>query len=183
MAGLLARIFGREDVAISDAGRVYRKLMRQARRAEFYGEGRVPDTYNGRIDFLTLHIAVVLKALSKHGEQGERLSQALYDVMRDDFEIALREEGMSDTGVKRRIKPIMRLFFTRVKTYVEALNSEMPATALGETFRTELLTDSEPGFLAHIVNYIESFSNICTPLSLGQMAQADFDFPVHSDGN
>lgn len=177
MAGILARIFGKEDTALGDAERIYRKLMKQSRKATFYGEGKVPDSYNGRIDLLTLHIAVVLKQLNELGEQGERLSQAIYDVMRDDFEIALREEGMSDTGVKRRIKPIMRLFFTRVKSYVEALKSESPTQALTETFKTGLLTDGEADFQKVLADYTLKFSKTCTPFTLGQIARTEFGFP------
>ena len=105
--GFFSKLLGRKDAAIEDAGRIYSALMRQARQAAFYGKGKAPYNYDGRIDVLTLHIAVVLEVLSKHGQQGERLSQAIFDVMRDDFEIAMREEGLSDTGIKRRIKPCL----------------------------------------------------------------------------
>ena len=50
-----------------------------------------------------------------------RLSQALYDVMIADFDVALREEGLSDTGVARRIKPLAKMFFSRAKAYADVL--------------------------------------------------------------
>ena len=177
MAGILTRIFARRDVAIDDAERIYRKLMTQARRAGFYGQSKVPDSYDGRIDLLTLHIAVILKALRKYEKQGERLSQAVYDVMRDDFEVALREEGMSDTGVKRRIKPIMGLFFTRIKSYVEALQAADPSAAMQQALAEGLLAAGEGGFAPQLSDYAIAFSKNVTPLSLGQIALADFTFP------
>jgi len=111
--GIFSKLLGRKDPAIEDASRIYSKLMSQSRHPDFYGEGKAPDNYDGRIDVLTLHISAVLETLMKHGQQGERLSQAIFDVMRDDFEVAMREEGLSDTGIKRRIKPMMQLFYTR----------------------------------------------------------------------
>jgi len=177
MAGLFSRLFGGKDPAIEDATRIYAKLMEQARQPEFYGEGKVPDSYDGRIDLLTLHIGVVLEVLSKHGQQGERLSQAIYDVMRDDFEVAMREEGLSDTGIKRRIKPMMQLFFTRVKNYVAALKSESLKSALKETFESGLLEAGAEKFISDTINYTQGMSDSLQNLSLGQIALTEFTFP------
>ena len=175
--GFFSKLFGRKDAAIEDAGRIYAKLMNQARQAAFYGEGKAPDNYDGRIDVLTLHIAVVLNALGKHGEQGERLSQAIFDVMRDDFEVAMREEGLSDTGIKRRIKPMMQLFYTRVKSYVEALKSDTAKKQLTEAFNTGLLIEGDASFSEKLSVYAVEFSENLQDLNLGQIALAAFDVP------
>ena len=68
---------------------MYSLLMKQSRKKMFYGTGKVRDNYDGRIDILTLHMAIVLRALRGHDINGKLLSQALFDVMRDDFEIAM----------------------------------------------------------------------------------------------
>jgi len=176
--GFFSKLLGRKDPAIEDAGRIYSKLMAQSRRTAFYGEGKAPDNYDGRIDVLTLHIAVILQALSKHGAQGERLSQAIFDVMRDDFEVAMREEGLSDTGIKRRIKPMMQLFYTRVKSYVEALKSDMVENQLKDAFDSGLLVESETNFSMSLSSYTIEFSYNLQDLSLGQLALAVFDIPA-----
>lgn len=174
--GILSRIFGSKDAALRDAEQVYTKLMALSRQAAFYGAGAYPDNYDGRIDVLTLHMAVTLEALRSHGEQGERLAQALFDYMKDDFEIALREEGLSDTGVAKRIKPMIRLFYTRVKDYTEALrdgNSEEVAVKLYEE-SDKLMSKA---FKARLKAYVEGFQSTLEPLSLGQIARAGFEAP------
>ena len=176
--GFFSNLFGRKDVAMEDAGRIYSKLMGQARQTAFYGDGKAPDNYDGRIDVLTLHIAAILETLLKHGEQGQRLSQAVFDVMRDDFEVAMREEGLSDTGIKRRIKPMMQLFYTRVKTYVEALKSGESETQLTAAFKTGLLAEGDTSFSKSLSVYAVEFSNNLRGLGLGQIALADFDIPT-----
>ena len=174
MAGFLKRVFGNKDVAFEDAKTIYSKLMTQSRNPEFYGEGKVPDNYDGRIDLLTLHISAVLEALNKYGQQGERLSQAIYDVMRDDFEIAMREEGISDTGIKRRIKPMMQLFFTRTKTYVEALQNNADISVI---LSQGLLQDGNKSFQDVLGTYLTNFSKILSDKSLDDIALSDFTFP------
>jgi len=95
----------------------YAPVMTQSRLAAFYGEGRFPDNYDGRIDVLTLNLCLIMKRLREFGRNGDILSQAIFDTLRDDFEIALREEGLSDKGVAKRIKPMIRLFYDRLKSY------------------------------------------------------------------
>lgn len=174
MAGFLKRVFGNKDAAFEDAKTIYSKLMIQSRNPEFYGDGKVPDNYDGRIDLLTLHISAVLEALKKYGQQGERLSQAIYDVMRDDFEIAMREEGISDTGIKRRIKPMMQLFFTRTKTYVEALQNNADISVI---LSQGLLQDGNKSFHDFLGTYLTNFSKILSDKSLGDIALGAFTFP------
>ena len=183
--GLLKRLFGRKDAAKTDARRIYAKLMAQSRLPEFYGEGRFTDSYDGRIDVLTLHIAAILSNLNRFGQNGERLGQALFDEMKDDFEIALREEALSDASVKKRIQPMISLFYDRVKKYAEGLNQDAPQTALNLAFAETLsvegdepvFADEDPGFQNHISSYLLGFDKSLSTASLGQIALTEFTFP------
>lgn len=174
--GFFTRLFGRNDTAKRDADSIYTKLMQQSRDPRFYGAGRFPDNYDGRIDVLTLHIAIVLEALRSFDEQGQRLSQALFDHMKDDFDIALREEGISDTGVAKRIKPMIRLFYTRIKDYTEALPKEgIKKIAASPYSGSDTEMSSE--FLDQLQLYSVSFRQSLSEKSLGEIAVAQFDFP------
>lgn len=184
--GFLKRLFGREDAATTDARRIYAKLMAQSRRSEFFGEGRFADNYDGRIDVLTLHIAAILSNLNRFGENGERLGQALFDEMKDDFEIALREEALSDASVKKRITPMISLFYDRVKKYAEALNQAKPKTALNVVFSETLnaggnapdFGESAPAFIETISAYLLGFDEALSTASLGEIALTEFAFPT-----
>lgn len=174
MAGFFTQLFGQKDTAAKDAKRIYTKLMAQARNPMFFGDGKVPDNYDGRIDLLTLNIAIILNALNNFDQQGERLSQAIYDVMRDDFEVAMREEGLSDTGIKRRIKPMMQLFFTRIKIYVETLEANSDFSPI---FSVGLVANGDEDFISYLSAYSVEFSQSLASKSLGEIAMADFSFP------
>ena len=187
--GILSKLFGREDGARKDASRIYSAMMSQARRPEFYGMDKIPDNYDGRIDLLTLHLAVVIRALNTHGEQGKRLAQALYEVMRDDWDVALREEGMSDTGVMKRIKPMIRLFYTRIKAYTEgieagsieeALHNGVMAPGTDEAQADNFSSStnvSHKGFVKPLSDYAVQFASNVAGKSLGEIALVQFDIP------
>lgn len=174
--GFLTKLFGREDAARRDARQIYVKLMAQSRNPAFYGSARVEDSYDGRIDVLTLHIAGILSALNQYGENGERLGQALFDEMKDDFEIALREEALSDASVKKQITPMIALFYDRVKAYAEALNIEGQDVTLTSVFE-ESLGEESKAFAPSLARYLSDFDVSLKALPLGEIALARFDFP------
>jgi len=177
----LKTLFGRDDAAVSDARRIYTALMAQSRQTVFFGEGRFTDNYDGRIDVLTLHIAAILSNLNRFGANGERLGQALFDEMKDDFEIALREEALSDGSVKKRIQPMISLFYDRVKKYAEALNQPDPKEsvllAFSETLTIDSNTTDSQAFIPKISTYLFEFDAGLSALTIGDIAMTNFEFP------
>lgn len=183
--GLLKKIFGRPDAVGTDARRIYVGLMAQSRLPAFYGEYRFGDSYDGRIDVLTLHIAAILSNLKRFEQNGDRLGQALFDEMKDDFEVALREEALSDAGVKKRIQPMISLFYDRVKKYAEALNEDNSKESLHIAFIETLngYTADAPkveidSSADQVSTYLLKFDANLSGLSLGQIALTEFEFPI-----
>ena len=176
--GLFDRIMGRNLPERRDARELYFAVLRQSRDPAFFGMGRMPDDYDGRIDLITLHIAVLLYRFRSGGTDGKLLGQALFDEMKDDFEIALREEGIADTGVKRRIKPMIGHFYDRLKIYTDALENDdvsgRIALALCER------TDADvPGVFENAVgHYVATFRKVLDALTFKQIAKARFSFPA-----
>ena len=197
MAGLFSKLLGKKSQQMQDAERIYNVLLAQARKPAFYGEGRVPDTYDGRIDFLTLNIAVALRAIRPFGEDGRRLSQAIFDVMKDDFDVALREEGISDKGVAKRIKPMMKLFYTRLKAYDTALNSSDPVLEIKTALAAGLLSQSHSkaetdqphnktveghdDFAMALADYIVNWSKRLSEKTLGEIALCEMEITEFSE--
>jgi len=176
MLKILSRITGSNRAEIKDAKRIYKKIMLQARKPEFYGAVLCADTTDGRMEILCLHLSVVLYVLRAHGETGAKLSQALYDVMIDDFDIALREEGLSDSGVSRRIKPLAKMFFTRAKQYTDAFDErDVDKSVLTDLINNHICQAKEnTGVFS---DYTENFWATLSAASLGQIAQSKIDFP------
>ena len=174
--GFLSILFKKEDALTRDARRIYAKVMAQSRQADFYGRTRMADTYDGRIDVLTLHMAAILTAMNTHGSNGEKLGQALFDEMKDDFEIALREEALSDAGVKKRITPMISLFYDRVKAYAKVLHEGGRKSDLVPVL-SESLSEEAADFASPLAAYLVDFYTRLKPMRLGEIALAEFSFP------
>jgi cytochrome b pre-mRNA-processing protein 3 len=175
MMSLLKKFFSGNDAAKRDATKIYRALMEQSRNPSFYGDSRVPDNQTGRLEMLNMHMSPVLEALTHHGEQGQRLSQSLFDVMRDDLDVALREEGYSDSGVKRRIKPMVQRFYAGLKAYREALDNK-DHEALRAAIEIDLEGPNHEA-LDKLAVYMRDFHAGLGERSLGEIASAAFSFP------
>src|ERR1700741_1070311 len=100
---------------------LYGMIVAQARSPEFYRDYGVPDTLDGRLDMILLHLVLVLRQLTKgHGAlppTGPQLVDRFCRDMYDNF----REMGVGDLAVLRRMKKIGEAFYGRAKVYERAL--------------------------------------------------------------
>jgi cytochrome b pre-mRNA-processing protein 3 len=123
------RVF-RRKAARPAAKSLHSTIVERAREPVFYRALKVPDTIDGRFDLLTLHAFLVMEALREQGERGEILGTELATEVFGGFETALRELGVSDMGMSRRIKATADAFYGRMQAYAGALSQESMATAL-----------------------------------------------------
>jgi cytochrome b pre-mRNA-processing protein 3 len=99
---------------------IYGMIVTQAREPLFYRDLGVPDTVNGRFDLLVLHLWMVLNRL-KSMQEGTGLSQALFDHFCDDMDANLREMGVGDLTVPKRMRSFGEAFYGRAAAYDLAL--------------------------------------------------------------
>jgi cytochrome b pre-mRNA-processing protein 3 len=100
------------------------KIVAAARRPVLYADFDVPDTYEGRFEMVVLHAGLVLRRLSKLPGLGAELAQELADSVFRHFDVALREIGVSDVGVPKRLKRMAAAFYGRNKAYGEGLDED-----------------------------------------------------------
>lgn len=139
---MLTGLFRREDGVSKTAGTLYEGLVAQSRAPRFYADLLVPDTIDGRFDLLALHGFLVLDGLSRAGEQGNRIGTALATRIFAGLEDALRDLGVGDIGLSRRMKQMADAFYGRISVYGAAQDEDAMAAALlrnlyrGEDART-----------------------------------------------
>ena len=104
------------------ARRLYMAAVRQARDPTLYTAGGVADTLDGRFELIVLHVVPLMRRLRQCDEAGRQLSQALFDVMFDDMDQSLREMGVGDLRVGKRVKQMARAFYGRATTYDQAFD-------------------------------------------------------------
>jgi cytochrome b pre-mRNA-processing protein 3 len=109
---------------------IHGQIVAVARSPAFYAQWAVPDTLDGRFEMIVVHAGLALRRLAKLGGLGAEIAQDLVDCVFRHFEAALREMGVGDAGVVKRMKAMIEAFYGRSRAYAAALDAQ-DADALG----------------------------------------------------
>jgi cytochrome b pre-mRNA-processing protein 3 len=110
------------------AGRVlFERAAAQARTPALYGEGGVPDTVEGRFECYALHVDLVLHRLKGQGPEAGEVGQALFDKFLDNLDEGLREMGVGDLSVGKKMRKLGEAIYGRMKGYDAALDAVVSA--------------------------------------------------------
>ncbi len=112
-------MFGRSplDMAVR---RFYSLTVEQSRQPGFYSDWGVPDSPIGRFDVIALHGFFVLHRL-KGEAQAVRFSEAFCGAIFDDMDRNLREMGVGDLSVGKKVRKLAEGFYGRAEAYERAL--------------------------------------------------------------
>ena len=109
---------------------LYGAAVAAARNPLFYAELGVPDTLDGRFDLVGLHVWLLIRRLTALPAPGPDLAQAMFDAMFADMDLNLREMGVGDLSVGKRVKDMWEALHGRAIAYGAALDSPDPAPAM-----------------------------------------------------
>lgn len=131
---------------------LYGAMMAAALKPELYAALGVPDTFEGRFESVTLHAGLVLRRLKALPPPADDMAQDFVDRTFDGLESAMREIGISDVAVPKRMKKFAQGFYGRIEAYTAALAPGASSEALGEALSRNLLDGAAAGegLLAHV---------------------------------
>jgi len=148
---------------------LYEAAVARARQPHWYLDGQVPDTVDGRFDMIAAVLSFVLLRLETEPEAA-RLSVAAAERFVDDMDGQIRQAGIGDIVVGKRIGRMMAMLGGRLGAYRDAL-----ATAsLGDALVRNLYRGEAPPApaLAHVEAALLAF----------RAALADTDLPALERG-
>ena len=98
-------------------------IVAAARQPAIYAEWGVPDTPLGRYESLGLHMIVFLRRTRAADASVEALAQDVLDEFFKDVDHSIRELGIGDAGVPKRMKKLARMFYGRMGPYWDAIDA------------------------------------------------------------
>lgn len=141
--GLWQRLAGRK--AENPASALYQAVVARGRAPHWYQAGAVPDTVNGRFDTIASVLAVVLLRLEAEPAAAEA-SARLIECFVDDMDGQLRQIGIGDVVVGKRMGKMMGLLGGRLGAYRDALVTG--TESLEEALLRNLYRAEDPGAAA-----------------------------------
>lgn len=140
----------RRDTTADRAHEIYVALVNQARRPDFYAPGGVADSVDGRFELILLHATLIIRRLNAAAHpDGKVLAQAVFDALFADMDRNLRDMGIADIRVGRRVKNLATAFYGRAKAYEEGMAAG--EEALTEAIRRNLLDGPQAAVIAAYV--------------------------------
>ena len=154
---------------------IYGMIVTQAREPSFYRALGVPDTVNGRFDLLLLHLWLMLRRL-KSVAAGPALSQALFDHFCNDMDDNLREMGVGDQTVPKRMRAFGEAFYGRTAAYDMALTDGHEA--LAQALCRNILNGENIDKARRLAAYAEAVAAALAQLDEAKLLAGTFRFPL-----
>lgn len=103
---------------------LYTRAVAAARAPAWYADLAVPDTLDGRFDMIALFVSLAIRRLRRLPPPGPDLAQAVFDAMFLDMDRSLRELGVGDLSIARKVKQMWEAFHGRALVYETALDAD-----------------------------------------------------------
>tara|TARA_Y100001001_G_C7892367_1_gene268681 strand:+ start:282 stop:827 length:546 start_codon:yes stop_codon:yes gene_type:complete len=171
----LSRIFGRKKQLRQAAENWLSSIIGQSRLPVFYSERGVPDTLDGRFELMTLHAVLVLRRLRDLEPDGAKLSERLFDRLFSNFDYALRESGVGDLMVGKRMRLLGEAYLGRARAYDEALQKS--PEALEAAIHRNLLDERDGTISTQLTEYVLHLVQELDKTPDTSLMEADINWP------
>lgn len=151
------------------AHELYTALVRRARNPVLYTQCGIPDTVAGRAESVMLYLALLERRLAREPQAGA-LRRLVNEAFVHDMDRSLREMGIGDTGVGKRVKALASKLLGRLRAYNAAFGDD---AALGEALRRNLYMDAavEDAQTARLIAMLRAEDAALAALSLSALRE------------
>lgn len=187
---MFLRLF-RKDPRRVAADTLYGHLVDAARRPEPFVAYGVPDTVEGRFEVLATHVFLALRRLKLEGSEGRRFAQEVFDAFFRNIDDQLREMGVGDLSVGKKIRKFAEAVYGRMGAYEDALShhgddaliAAVARNVLGGTGNQEerggdLDRDADPG-ATRFAQYMRDADIYLKTQRFSEILEGRIEFPAY----
>lgn len=172
---MLKRLFKPRPARLAGES-LYARTVVQARSPALYAELGAPDTTEGRFELYSLHVFLLLERFKGPDERATETAQALSDTYISALDNTLREMGMGDEGVSRRMRRLGEAFYGRIRSYETAL-AGLPDSALLEAMLARTVyADADATPAPRLAAYIVAQRSSLAAQPLDRLCAGDVDW-------
>lgn len=168
---------------INTAHNLFNIIIEHSRAIEFYEIYSVEDSLDGRFDLMTVHMAILLEKLDHHKnlKYVPEYKRILQEIMFDNLDLTLREIGVGDLGVGKKIKVMAEAFYGRMIAYQNLFTNkdeiEMSKTLKRNLYREKSINED---ILKKMVSYIYLQYELIMEQDLEKILDGHIEFQLPS---
>lgn len=157
------------------ARETYIALVNASRNPFFFTTLGVPDTLDGRFELIVLHLFLLQHRLR---EASPDFARELSELFFTDMDHSVREIGVSDTGVRYRIKAMGKAYHGRLQAYGAGMGD-------GQLLRSALARNlygtveiGDVGHLNRMAQYMEQTNAALAQADAASITNGTFSWPT-----
>lgn len=164
-------LFGKKNGNRRIVEKQYATLTKAARHPYLYEVLDVPDTVMGRFEMLSTMLILYFRRTRKSATSGQEIAQEIVDAFFEDVDHSIRELGVGDVGVPKRMKKFAGMFYGRLESYAAALDSG-DREALAAALRRNIHPQAGEGApsMAGLADYVFSAEKTMTAVGENDIA-------------
>ncbi|WP_051661346.1 ubiquinol-cytochrome C chaperone family protein [Bosea sp. 117] len=175
---MILRWFRRDDGG-ETIQRLYGAIVAQARDPAFYTDYGVPDTIEGRFEMILVHAFALFHRLRDEPEERRALGQKVFDRFCFDMDANLREMGVGDLTVPKKMKRVAEAFYGRVGVYDAALAAPNPGELAAALLRNVYAgAEGRLREAAALADYMRAAATGLAAQPFETLASGRIDFPA-----
>jgi cytochrome b pre-mRNA-processing protein 3 len=150
---MLKSLFRRRAARLS-IEQLYARAAAQARTPDFYLALGAPDRIDARFELYTLHVLLLVMRLRDEGPAGADAAQDLFDTYVSALDHALRELGVGDLSIAKKMRKLGESLYGRMTAYeapLRAGNVDDLAQALARNLFEDEAAPGAPAIAAYAV--------------------------------
>jgi len=157
--------------------RLFQTVSAQARSPGFYLAGGVRDTPEGRFELYCMHLVLLMHRLKGQGPQAGETSQALFDAFLANMDEGLRDLGVGDLSVGKKMRKLGEAIYGRVKGYDSALAASPDRIVLQGLIGRTIFGDEAAPQTPHLAAYVVTAMERLGAEPLEHVIDAQFQWP------
>lgn len=173
---MLSRLF-RATANREVIDRIHGEIVAAARNHVLFTDYGIEDLLEGRFEALIVHSAIILLKLQTLPEPGPKVAQDVADALFRHFDAALREMGVGDISVPKRMKTIAEAYLGRTKAYQDAFGKDR--LSLAAALSRNVYAGKNDG--ARLARYVEQLNVRLDGLALEDFLNGPIPFPKPCD--
>ena len=149
--------------------KLYNTLLFLSRNIYFYEKIKLPDTFQTRIYLMFIHFSIFM-IISK--KKSSKFDQRSYDFLFNNIEYNLREQGLGDVSVNKKMKDFNKILYDiLLKIDLEKNSNKFKVNPVLILSYFNTLKNEDKSKLDDFIGYFTNFFNFCFELSLDNMIE------------
>nr|WP_321525851.1 ubiquinol-cytochrome C chaperone family protein [uncultured Cohaesibacter sp.] len=174
---MIFKLFQKQSRKEDAADDLYRQIVAAARQTEFYLSYGVEDSVTGRFEMIILVAYTFFHRLKTEDEGARALGQLVFNRFFQDMDDSLREQGVGDLSIPKKIKKMAQSFYGHVEAYDKAREKGPDALAIALARNIYAMEDGPRPEAAGLAAYVEACEEKLKLQSVEDFSKGRLHFP------